>query len=64
MLLKIFRGVSGYPLKLPAKMLYILISAPGGNLADTLGIVNQIFLCHTDPAVDDIINAGDAEGFL
>lgn len=40
MLLKIFGRLPGYLLKLPAKVLYILISAPGGNLADTLGIMN------------------------
>ena len=64
MFLKIPRRMPSYFFELPTEVFYILISAQGSDFSNALSVVNQIFFCHSNPAVDDVIHAGDSKRFF
>ena len=56
--------IAGYLFELPAEVLHILIAASRSDFGNALGAMNQILFRDSNPAVDDIIHAGNSEGFL
>ncbi|MNI75357.1 hypothetical protein D3C73_1314980 [compost metagenome] len=54
----------GQLFELPAEVFNVLISAPGSDFRNALGVVNQVFFGHTNPAVDNVIHAGNSKRFF
>lgn len=62
--LVVSRRMSSHLFELPAKVFHILISAPGSDFSNALCVLNQVFLCHTNSAIDNVIHAGDPKRFF
>jgi len=64
MLLELFRGYTRDLFELPAKVLYIAVSAPVSYLRNRIPMMSEILFGQSNSAVDDIIHAGHPKGFF